>query len=97
MNASSGTLLSSMWNRSFFTTIGALTPAPDEGCGRIGVPDSSEGCWTVFEATDLNVAAPVVTLSLMCRIGSRDEIDYSDRLPSAMLDQFGGHVVKRES
>ena len=61
------------------------------------VPDSGEGRWTVFEAIDLDVAAPVITLSLMRRIGSRDEVDYSDRLLAAMRNQFGGHAVKRES
>jgi 6-phosphogluconate dehydrogenase len=60
------------------------------------VPDSGEGRWTVFEAIDLDVAAPVITLSLMRRIGSRDEVDYSDRLLSAMRNQFGGHAIKRE-
>ncbi len=61
------------------------------------VPDSGEGRWTVFEAIDLDVAAPVITLSLMRRIGSRDEVDYADRLLSAMRNQFGGHAIKRES
>jgi 6-phosphogluconate dehydrogenase len=61
------------------------------------VHDSGEGRWTVFEAIDLDVAAPVITLSLMRRIGSRDEIEYSDRLLSAMRNQFGGHDIKRES
>ena len=61
------------------------------------VHDSGEGRWTVFEAIDLDVAAPVITLSLMRRIGSRDEVEYSDRLLSAMRNQFGGHDIKRES
>ncbi len=61
------------------------------------VPDSGEGRWTVFEAIDLDVAAPVITLSLMRRIGSRDEVDYSDRLLAAMRNQFGGHAIKQES
>jgi 6-phosphogluconate dehydrogenase len=60
------------------------------------VPDSGEGRWTVFEAIDLNVEAPVIALSLMRRIDSRDQFDYSDRLLSAMRNQFGGHAVKRE-
>jgi len=60
------------------------------------VPDSGEGRWTVFEAIDLDVAAPVISLSLMRRIGSRDEVDYGDRLLSAMRNQFGGHDIKRE-
>ena len=59
------------------------------------VPDSGEGRWTVLEAIDLNVEAPVIALSLMRRIDSRDEYDYSDRLLSAMRNQFGGHAVKK--
>jgi len=59
------------------------------------VPDSGEGRWTVFEAIDLNVATPVIALSLMRRIDSRDDYDYSDRLLSAMRNQFGGHAVKK--
>jgi len=60
------------------------------------VPDSGEGRWTVFEAIDLNVEAPVIALSLMRRIDSRDPFDYSDRMLSAMRGQFGGHAVRRE-
>jgi len=60
------------------------------------VPDSGEGRWTVFEAIDLNVSAPVISLSLMRRIGSRDDVEYADRLLSAMRNQFGGHDIKRE-
>jgi len=59
------------------------------------VPDSGEGRWTVFEAIDLNVEAPVIALSLMRRIDSRDPYDYSDRLLSAMRNQFGGHAIKQ--
>jgi 6-phosphogluconate dehydrogenase len=61
------------------------------------VPDSGEGRWTVFEAIDLDVSAPVIALSLMRRIGSRDEVDYADRLLSAMRNQFGGHAIKKET
>ena len=60
------------------------------------VPDSGEGRWTVFEAIDLDVEMPVIALSLMRRIDSRDPYDYSDRLLSAMRNQFGGHAMKRE-
>jgi 6-phosphogluconate dehydrogenase len=61
------------------------------------VPESGEGRWTVLVAIDLDVPAPVITLSLMRRIGSRDEVDYADRLLSAMRNQFGGHAIKQES
>ena len=60
------------------------------------VPDSGEGRWTVFEAIDLNVSTPIIGLSLMRRIGSRDEVEYSDRLLAAMRNQFGGHAIKSE-
>jgi len=59
------------------------------------VPDSGEGRWTVAEAIDLDVAAPVITLALMRRIGSRDEVEFSDRVLSALRGQFGGHTVKK--
>ncbi|MFQ5518279.1 MAG: phosphogluconate dehydrogenase (NAD(+)-dependent, decarboxylating) [Acidimicrobiia bacterium] len=61
------------------------------------VPDSGEGRWTVVEAIDRDVSAPVISLSLLRRIGSRDEVDYADRLLSAMRNQFGGHAIKREA
>lgn len=67
-----------------------------DGIGR-PVRDSGEGRRMVFGTTDLDVPAPVIALSLMRRIGSRDEIDSSDRLLSAMRNQFGGHAIKRES
>jgi len=60
------------------------------------VPDSGEGRWTVFEAIDLNVAAPIITNSLFRRISSRDEEEYADRILSAMRHRFGGHAVKSE-
>lgn len=60
------------------------------------VADSGEGRWTVFEAVDLNVPAPVITLALVQRLRSRDEYSYADRLLAVMRQQFGGHEVKRE-
>ena len=59
------------------------------------VPDSGEGRWTVFEAIDLNVSAPVITAALQERIRSRDENSYTDKLLSVMRNQFGGHAVKK--
>ena len=59
------------------------------------VADSGEGRWTVFEAIDLDVAAPVISLALMSRLDSRDSYGFSDRLLAAMRHQFGGHAVKR--
>ncbi|MGY0556953.1 MULTISPECIES: phosphogluconate dehydrogenase (NAD(+)-dependent, decarboxylating) [unclassified Lysobacter] len=60
------------------------------------VDDSGEGRWTVAEAIDLDVSAPVITLSLLQRLRSRDTDSYSDKLLAAMRHQFGGHAVKKE-
>ena len=59
------------------------------------VADSGEGRWTVFEAIEQDVAAPVITLSLLQRLRSRDKESFSDRLLAVMRQQFGGHAVKR--
>jgi 6-phosphogluconate dehydrogenase len=77
-------------------TVDALAENPTMDGIAPYVPDSGEGRWTVFEAIDLNVSTPIIGLSLMRRIGSRDEVEYSDRLLSAMRNQFGGHAVKQE-
>ena len=60
------------------------------------VDDSGEGRWTVAEAIDLDVSAPVITLSLLERMRSRDADSYSDKLLAAMRNQFGGHAIKKE-
>jgi 6-phosphogluconate dehydrogenase len=59
------------------------------------VADSGEGRWTVFESIDLDVAAPVITLSLQMRFLSRDEENYTARMLAALRNQFGGHAVKK--
>jgi len=60
------------------------------------VEDSGEGRWTVFEAIDLNVSAPVITESLMRRIRSRENNNFTDRMLAIMRNEFGGHAVKKE-
>ncbi len=60
------------------------------------VSDSGEGRWTVSEAIDLDVPAPVITLALLQRLRSRDEQSFGDRLLAAMRNQFGGHAIKKE-
>ncbi len=58
------------------------------------VPDSGEGRWTVQEAIDLDVPAPVMTLALLQRLQSREDDSFAHKLLSAMRHQFGGHAVK---
>ncbi len=59
------------------------------------VADSGEGRWTVADAIDLDVPAPVITMSLLMRLVSRQDESYAAKLLAAMRNQFGGHAVKR--
>ena len=61
------------------------------------VPDSGEGRWTVVEAIDQGVAAPVLTLALQMRFNSQNETGYGYRLLSTMRNAFGGHALKHTS
>jgi 6-phosphogluconate dehydrogenase len=61
------------------------------------VVDSGEGRWTVAEAIDLDVPAPIITASLLERLRSRDSDSFTDKLLSAMRNEFGGHAIKREA
>jgi len=60
------------------------------------VVDSGEGRWTVAEAIDLNVSAPVITESLIRRIRSREANNFTDRMLAIMRSEFGGHAVKKD-
>ncbi len=60
------------------------------------VADSGEGRWTVAEAIELGVPAPVITGSLLERLRSRESDSFSDKLLAAMRNQFGGHAIKSE-
>ena len=58
------------------------------------VADSGEGRWTVLDAIDHNVPAPIITLSLMQRFRSRREPDsFTDRVLAALRNEFGGHAI----
>ena len=59
------------------------------------VADSGEGRWTLQEAIDLDVPAPVIALSLISRLRSRDDDSYADKLLAAMRNEFGGHAIKK--
>ena len=77
-------------------TAGALEKNPAMDDISPWVNDSGEGRWTVQEAIDLDVPAPVIALSLISRLRSRDDDSYADKLLAAMRNEFGGHAVKRE-
>lgn len=60
------------------------------------VPDSGEGRWTVQAAIDQDVPAPVITLSLLARLASRQPESFSAKVLSGLRNQFGGHAVHRK-
>jgi len=60
------------------------------------VADSGEGRWTVQEAIDHDVPAPVITLSLLTRLRSRQDDSYGAKVLAALRNEFGGHAVKAE-
>jgi 6-phosphogluconate dehydrogenase len=60
------------------------------------VADSGEGRWTVQEAIDHDIPAPVITLSLLTRLRSRQEDSYGAKVLAALRNEFGGHAVKSE-
>lgn len=59
------------------------------------IEDSGEGRWTVAEAINENVPAPVITLSLLERFRSRQKESFSAKVIAALRNEFGGHVVKK--
>jgi len=72
----------------------ALAEDPELSDLRGWVADSGEGRWTVFEAIDLDVPAPVITLALQMRFVSRQDESYAAKLLAAMRNQFGGHAMR---
>jgi 6-phosphogluconate dehydrogenase len=59
------------------------------------VADSGEGRWTVNEAIELGVAAPVITQALLQRLRSRDVESFADRMLAGLRQEFGGHAIKK--
>jgi 6-phosphogluconate dehydrogenase len=82
--------------RSWLLDLTADALSKDQDLGSIAgwVDDSGEGRWTVAEAVDLDVPAPIITLSLQQRFISRQTESYAAKLLAAMRNEFGGHAVK---
>jgi 6-phosphogluconate dehydrogenase len=76
-------------------TVDALRKNPTLEGMEAYVADSGEGRWTVFEAIDLNISAPVITESLIRRLRSREANNFTDRMISIMRNEFGGHDIKK--
>ena len=57
---------------------------------------SGEGLWTVQEALDLKVPAPVITESLFMRYRSEQEDTFTGKVVAALRNEFGGHAVEKK-
>jgi len=82
--------------RSWLNELAAAAFARDASLSAIKgwVADSGEGRWTVQEAIDLGVPAPVITLSLQARFRSRQTDSFGAKVIAALRNEFGGHAVK---
>jgi 6-phosphogluconate dehydrogenase len=95
--------IAKLWNhgsvvRSWLLELLEPALAGDQNLSRIKgwVADSGEGRWTIQEAIDKDVPAPVITLSLLMRFRSRQDDSYSAKVLAALRNEFGGHAVKTE-
>jgi 6-phosphogluconate dehydrogenase len=61
------------------------------------VADSGEGRWTIIDGMELDVPTPVITASLYARFYSRGEGDFTNKVLSALRNQFGGHATQRHA
>jgi 6-phosphogluconate dehydrogenase len=94
--------ISRLWNqgsvvRSWLLELAesAFTKDPRLSSIKGYVEDSGEGRWTVEEAIDKNVPAPVLMLSLFARFASRQDDSFSAKFVAALRNEFGGHAVKK--
>jgi 6-phosphogluconate dehydrogenase len=59
------------------------------------VEDSGEGRWTIEEAINHAVPAPVMSAALFARFTSRQDDSPAMKAVAALRQQFGGHAVQR--
>ena len=96
--------IATLWNhgsvvRSWLLELTELALANSDPVAGIRgvVADSGEGRWTVEEAVERSVSAPVITASLFARFASRDEDRFAARVVAALRNQFGGHSFFSEA
>ncbi|CAM3604687.1 phosphogluconate dehydrogenase (NAD(+)-dependent, decarboxylating) [Kibdelosporangium persicum] len=73
----------------------ALDSDPELDDLRGYVEDSGEGRWTVAEAIDKAVPAPVISAALFARFASRQTDSPAMRAVASLRAQFGGHAVQK--
>ncbi|HEC24504.1 MAG TPA: decarboxylating 6-phosphogluconate dehydrogenase [bacterium] len=59
------------------------------------VDDSGEGRWTLKEAIDRAIPAPVIADAVFMRFRSRQENSFAARMLAALRHQFGGHPIHK--
>jgi 6-phosphogluconate dehydrogenase len=95
--------IAQLWNhgsvvRSWLLELAVSALSEDQDLAHIKdwVADSGEGRWTVQEAIERDVPAPVITLALLNRFRSRQDESYQAKVLAALRNEFGGHAVKTE-
>jgi 6-phosphogluconate dehydrogenase len=95
--------IAALWNhgsvvRSWLLELAESAFSKDPDLTQIAdyVEDSGEGRWTVQTAIEENIPAPIITLSLLARLRSRQEESFSAKLLAALRNEFGGHAVRTE-
>jgi 6-phosphogluconate dehydrogenase len=94
--------ISALWNRgsvvrSWINELAERAFARDAELSDIRgfVEDSGEGRWTVETAVQMDVPAPVITLSLLMRIRSRQQDTFAGKVVAALRREFGGHATRK--
>jgi 6-phosphogluconate dehydrogenase len=84
--------------RSWLLELGASALEQDPHLEQIKgyVEDSGEGRWTIQDAIDKDVPAPIITMSLFTRFRSRQEESFAEKMLAALRNAFGGHAVQRK-
>ena len=90
-----------LWNRgsvvrSWLLELAESALSADPGLRQVQgyVEDSGEGRWTVLEAVEQAVPAPVITASLFSRFRSRQDDSFASKVIAALRREFGGHGVR---
>jgi len=82
--------------RSWLLELAASALSKDPQLAKIQgyVEDSGEGRWTILDAIEKDVPAPVITQSLYTRFRSRQSESFAEKVVAALRNEFGGHAVK---
>ncbi len=82
--------------RSWLLELLVLALSKDPGLEKLKgyVEDSGEGRWTLIDAIEKSIPAPVIADSLFTRFRSRQDDSFAAKILAALRNEFGGHSVK---